>query len=671
MNAPTTELHNSMTATYSPEDNKLRLYPSARLSAELYATVRAAGFIHAPKQGLYVAPMWTPEREELLLSLCDEIGDEDTSLVERAEQRAERFGDYQDSRANDAARARDTVAVLADCIPFGQPILVGHHSEARARKDASRIERGMQRAVALWDQSEYWKNRAAGALRHAKYKENPGVRARRIKGLEADKRKQERALTDSEKLLKGWESDSLTLERALYLANFDHFSRCYPLADFPRNAPASQYEGLMGLWSALDGCVIDHTQAQTIAITNHRAIVARALRWIAHYNNRLSYERAMLGEQVGFVADTVDYQAGGRVKIGSEWLTIIRVTKKDGKPVSVSTNARYGRVKAVGEVLQYEAPAPEAAAAVAKATKLAPICNYPGEGIQAMTKAEWDKVPKDYKGFKKREATETTGAHRVRHALGVYVLKGETDINKRHSYVVVYLSDDKRKDPTPAEGSPVSPAGIAPPARDADATPSKVYQPREQNEFDAMRDQLATGAVQVVTADQLFPTPQAVAERLVELAGVDAGHLVLEPEAGTGAILRALSRVLSLDEVDLHAVEINAALVARLRVDFPESTVTHGDFLQFRPLQGSPLFDRILMNPPFAGGQDIKHILHAVSLLAPGGRLTAICANGPRQNATLKAMVEGHGGTWELLPAGSFAPSGTNVPTVLLSLTAD
>jgi hypothetical protein len=32
-------------------------------------------------------------------------------------------------------------------IPFGQPILVGHHSEGRARRDQGRIESGMRAGV--------------------------------------------------------------------------------------------------------------------------------------------------------------------------------------------------------------------------------------------------------------------------------------------------------------------------------------------------------------------------------------------------------------------------------------------------------------------------------------------------------------------------------------------
>ena len=111
-----------MNVTYSPEDNKLRLYSLTRLDAETYQRVRAAGFIWAPKQELFVAPMWTPEREDLLIELCGEIGDEDTSLVERAEERAERFEEYSDKRAEDADRAQKAVKSITDFIPMGQPM---------------------------------------------------------------------------------------------------------------------------------------------------------------------------------------------------------------------------------------------------------------------------------------------------------------------------------------------------------------------------------------------------------------------------------------------------------------------------------------------------------------------------------------------------------------------
>ena len=157
------------TATYSPEDNKLRLYSSTRLDRELYARVRGAGFIFAPKQELFVAPMWTPEREDLLIELCVEIDDEDTSLVERAEERADRFVDYKDKRISDAERAHDAVSRIADNIPLGQPILIGHHSERHARKDAERIENGMRKTVKMWHTAKYWEDRLGDHPKAATY----------------------------------------------------------------------------------------------------------------------------------------------------------------------------------------------------------------------------------------------------------------------------------------------------------------------------------------------------------------------------------------------------------------------------------------------------------------------------------------------------------------------
>ncbi len=40
-------------ATYSPDDNKLRLYAASRLDPETYKKVHDAGFRWAPKQALF------------------------------------------------------------------------------------------------------------------------------------------------------------------------------------------------------------------------------------------------------------------------------------------------------------------------------------------------------------------------------------------------------------------------------------------------------------------------------------------------------------------------------------------------------------------------------------------------------------------------------------------
>ncbi len=121
-------------------------------------------------------------------------------------------------------------------IPPGQPILVGHHSERRARRDAQRIENGMKRAVMLFERAEYWEERARSALLHAKYKERPDVRWRRIKKIEADLRKAEKTIAQSQKYLTMWRAESLDLNMAKLISSHDHISACFPLDTYPRPA---------------------------------------------------------------------------------------------------------------------------------------------------------------------------------------------------------------------------------------------------------------------------------------------------------------------------------------------------------------------------------------------------------------------------------------------------
>lgn len=63
------------------------------------------------------------------------------------ERRAELRREWAAKRASKANAAFKAAHDLAEMIPFGQPILVGHHSEKHARADAKRIENGMRSGV--------------------------------------------------------------------------------------------------------------------------------------------------------------------------------------------------------------------------------------------------------------------------------------------------------------------------------------------------------------------------------------------------------------------------------------------------------------------------------------------------------------------------------------------
>ena len=389
-------------ATYSPDDNKLRLYAVSRLDPETYKKVHDAGFRWAPKQALFVAPAWTPGREDVLLSLAGEIEDEDSTLAERQEARAERFTGYSGKRASESAQALDEVERLAAMIPPGQPILVGHHSERRARRDAQRIENGMKRAVMLFERAEYWEERARSARLHAKYKERPDVRWRRIKKIEADLRKAEKTIAQSQKYLTMWRAESLDLNMAK------------------------------------DDDIITTEQAREIAIRCHERQIQHQQRWVNHYQNRLIYERTMLDESGGVVTRTQDFEPGGQVFSRGEWLTIIRVNKSNGAVSSVTTpNYSFlgysGTMKVTPDrITDYKAPSAEEAAVASQAAKRPPVVNYPGEGFREMTKAQWAALPRDCKAVRSVAEAEDHGAYRYRRTM---------DNNFR--LVNVYITDMK------------------------------------------------------------------------------------------------------------------------------------------------------------------------------------------------------------------------------------
>ncbi len=737
-------------ATYSPEDNKLRLYPESRLSPEDYAAVKAAGFRWAPKQELFVAPSWTPNREDFLIDLCGEIGDEDTSLVDRAEAKAERLEDLSARRAGQAESASAAVSRITDAIPFGQPILVGHHSERRARKDAEKIENGMRRAVDCWQAAEYWKQRAAGAVRLAKYKERPDVRARRIKGLEAEKRKCERNQADANKTIKLWEN--MHLDGAIPSKKKDGTPTTFQ--ERARFVSGNTNTVSMNVYQGLAKGTMTPEEAQRQTLENAHAVLAVNLRWIEHLENRLAYERAMLGESGGLVADRHEIEPGGKVLICGEWTTVKRVNRKGGQIVSVTTSCRYVPVRGVEQIQGYQPPTAEQAAAAIAAAKLAPLCNYPGERFATCTDAEWKAIPGDYKTSVTIAATATAAAHRVKTAIGYRLhlpapVPGDSgnvcEANRTHTYWPVYVTDAKRKDaPPPAAATAealtapaaeisappaATPAPPGPSSADAPSSsddpsnadfpcsadlpvgcsagvPARAPQPDQpeppappvklpfnQNvqftratdaevaaalkpqltaeKIHAMRETLRAG-FHIVTVPQLFPTPPALAARMVTEANIQTGDSVLEPSAGTGALLDAMPGADAASDLDTSrgkvvAVEINADLCQRLTCK--AGWVINADFLA-KQTETLGTFDRVLMNPPFANGADIQHIRHALKFLRPGGRLVAICANGPRQRAILKPLAEDSGGWWEDLPPGTFAEQGTNVNAALLLIEA-
>lgn len=608
----------AMTATYSAQDNKVRLSPvnpDTRLDAATYARVRAACFAWAPLQKVFVAAAWSPAAEDVALELAGDIEDEETPLAERAAVRAARFEGYSDKRDAEAERAAAHVERIAGPIT-GQPVVVGRNSARRAEKEADKIKAAMAAAVKLKETATYWEERAKRVMQHAAYRADPGLRARRIKTLEADERRWKRALTEQETSAKLWavvariEDPEEQRKKALVLANLPGFG---------------------GLWGDIKDGKIEPADACVRAIGRAETGGETAKRWLTHLTNRLAYERVLLGRKPD--------EATPKAKRPAQ-PPLLNYRALDG----IQGKDRYNSRNSAPELhRQVE-----------------------------MTAQEYARVRDEYRFT----GLAHDGTHRFRAA----ILHGPGTSPFRGDLVAVFITDTKvhprpepkpaappepveeeleQEEPTPAdddEGLDETPHGCD------QETEAPAVEPAPINPFEAMRRALKVG-VTAVAVPELFVTPAPLAERVVDEADIQPGDRVLEPSAG----LAALAKAARARGGDVVCVDVAPAMTSALR---REGFTTHeGDFLAMTPaVLGT--FGKVVANPPFS--DDIGHVLHAWTFLQPGGRLVAVMSAGVefrsgRKALAFRAFVKEHG-TMGRLPSGSFQASGTGVETVLVVL---
>jgi hypothetical protein len=109
---------------------------------------------------------------------------------QRAEERAERMEQRAEAAQAEANARRAASDAITDLIPFGQPILVGHHSEKRHRRDLERSDNHVRAACEALDKRDHYRRRAEAAratAAGAQYSD-PGFLTRRIREAEAEER---------------------------------------------------------------------------------------------------------------------------------------------------------------------------------------------------------------------------------------------------------------------------------------------------------------------------------------------------------------------------------------------------------------------------------------------------------------------------------------------------
>lgn len=403
-------------ATYSPEDNKLRLYLAGeeRLPQELYAKVKEHGFVYAPLQKLFVAPAWNPNREDFCLTLVGEIVAEGTTFAERAEAKAARLDALAEKRAAEANGFKSAANRLSQNLVCGQPILIGHHSERKARKDQEKLENLQQKYLSLAAATDYWSYRAEGVERHVNKKASFSTRTNRMKTLLADLRTYQRYINHGYFVAELWLNLSKTEDETKKRKAFIEYSGMY----FKDGAMVPN--GLRDKVKANE-ISIDDAYQEGISFGEKRANSQWYIRFIQHVLNRLAYEQQELGWNVGryegkltaAILQTFVRTHGGdspkAKKVENGWRletdVPLPIQIGDGKVLECTEDKWRDLMMAVG----YEVPAPK--------PKKPPILNLDIEAVTIpqlysnsnelqtlkivkMTKAEYAELHKDSKEVK-------------------------------------------------------------------------------------------------------------------------------------------------------------------------------------------------------------------------------------------------------------------------------
>jgi len=161
---------------------------------------------------------------------------------------------------------------------------------------------------------------------------------------------------------------------------------------------------------------------------------------------------------------------------------------------------------------------------------------------------------------------------------------------------------------------------------------------------EALAGVICSGRVPDKVAHQFYPTPEDMAQRVIDAAAIGDGHRVLEPSAGMGALACRVPEGAYLRAVEVS--ELHCDVLRSKGVD-----VERDDFLKM----SGETFDRIVMNPPFSKGRWQMHLYHAMSMTKPGGRIAAVLP------ASAKNMAVPEGWTCQFGEPEAFPGTSINV----------
>jgi hypothetical protein len=174
---------------------------------------------------------------------------------------------------------------------------------------------------------------------------------------------------------------------------------------------------------------------------------------------------------------------------------------------------------------------------------------------------------------------------------------------------------------------------------------------------------IITGVFATHRVGDFFQTPREIADDMAVWVVRQPGKYY-EPSAGHGRLAIAARERGAIVECG-ELFEERCGVLRGLGFQ-----ATSGDFLQINPRAD---YDGVIMNPPFSGGAECLHILHALRFVRPGGRLISVmsAAINYREDklyTSTRDKLKALGAYILDLPDGSFSEEGTEWPTVLVKV---
>jgi hypothetical protein len=100
---------------------------------------------------------------------------------ERKQEKIERYKERAEKARKESKDLWEEAQKMGSVIPFGQPILVGHHSEKSDRNFRDRIERKREKSIEETKKADYWERKAKAAEKNKSISSDDPEAVRKLK----------------------------------------------------------------------------------------------------------------------------------------------------------------------------------------------------------------------------------------------------------------------------------------------------------------------------------------------------------------------------------------------------------------------------------------------------------------------------------------------------------